>query len=304
MMVNADVPTSILVKKNSAITATINPGITSARGPYASNKRPVNGDIKPFSTPPGSNTNPAENAASAKLFCKYSGSKIIVERIIIKLINTKISPNVNIGYLNTFKSIKGFSIVSWRQTKSPSASPPTIIETNTVALPQPLSPALLKANTTPPKPSVERIIDKISIFGFVTTETFCINFIPNNKAIIRNGKEIQKIQFQVKFSKISPEIVGPTAGANIITSPIIPIAEPRLCSGKISKIVLNINGSNSAVPTACTTRPIINIANVGESAAMSVPAIEKLTAVKNKPRVVNHCKSNPEIGTNIPSVSK
>lgn len=113
MMVNVDVLIFIFVKKNSVIIVMINFGIISVCGLYVLNKWLVNGDIKLFSILFGSNINFVENVVSVKLFCKYSGSKIIVERIIIKLINIKISFNVNIGYLNIFKFIKGFFIVSW-----------------------------------------------------------------------------------------------------------------------------------------------------------------------------------------------
>ena len=63
----------------------------------------------------------------------------------------------------------------------------------TCELPQPpLSPALLKPNTIPPKPIVERMIEKISILGFVSFVTFCMKNVPNTNAIINNGSEIQK----------------------------------------------------------------------------------------------------------------
>ena len=76
--------------------------------------------------------------------------------------------------------------------------------------------------------------------------------MPNKRANTRNGREIQKIQCQFKCSNTSPENVGPIAGANMMTSPIVPIAAPRLCGGKMTRIVLNISGSSSPVPKACT----------------------------------------------------
>ena len=83
-----------------------------------------------------------------------------------------------------------------------------------------------------------------------------------------------KIQCHVNVFRINPETVGPTAGANIMTSPIIPIALPRLCGGIITRMVLNISGKSKAVPTACTMRAIINTLNVGAIAPINVPIME------------------------------
>ncbi|MNC41790.1 hypothetical protein D3C75_905700 [compost metagenome] len=66
----------------------------------------------------------------------------------------------------------------------------------------------------------------------------------------RNGIKIQNIQFQLSLSIISPETVGPSAGATIITKPTIPIAAPRLAGGIIVSTVLKITGIKIAVPAA------------------------------------------------------
>ncbi|MNC52693.1 hypothetical protein D3C75_1020550 [compost metagenome] len=66
----------------------------------------------------------------------------------------------------------------------------------------------------------------------------------------RNGIRTQNIQFQFSLSMISPETVGPSAGATIITSPTIPIAAPRFAGGMIVSTVLKITGIKMAVPAA------------------------------------------------------
>ena len=93
-------------------------------------------------------------------------------------------------------------------------------------------------------------MERISILGFVMVETFRKKNKPRTRANRSKTVEIQKIQCQLSLSTIKPENVGPTAGANIITSPIMPIAAPRLLGGKMTKIVFVINGSNRAVPIA------------------------------------------------------
>lgn len=147
-------------------------------------------------------------------------------------------------------------------------------------------------------------MDKISILGFVIVETLRKKIKPRTRANRSKIVEIQKIQCQLSLSTINPENVGPTAGANIITSPIIPIAVPRLLGGKMTKIVLVINGSNRAVPIAWMTRANNKISKLGVIAATIEPIIEKSRDVIKSCRVVNHCSSNAETGTKIPKTNK
>ncbi|SIE27580.1 Uncharacterised protein [Mycobacteroides abscessus subsp. abscessus] len=72
----------------------------------------------------------------------------------------------------------------------------------------------------------------------------------------------------------------------------------------MTRIVLNMSGSRSAVPIAWMTRASIRMLNTGAIAAMNVPMIENTSDTANSCLVVNHCRSNPEIGTNIPRVNK
>ncbi|MNP28234.1 hypothetical protein D3C76_1211890 [compost metagenome] len=147
-------------------------------------------------------------------------------------------------------------------------------------------------------------MDSMSILGLVNFEIFGKNNKPHTSEIRKNGKEIQKIQCQLRLARIRPEILGPLAGANMITKPINPMAAPRFSIGKITNMVLNISGNNSAVPIACSTRATNRISKLGASAATNVPAIEKIKDVVNSCLVVNHCNSIPDTGTRIPNTSK
>ncbi|MNC48663.1 hypothetical protein D3C75_977930 [compost metagenome] len=79
---------------------------------------------------------------------------------------------------------------------------------------------------------------------------------------------------------------------------------PRLCAGKIIRIILVINGSNKPVPKACTNRAINNKLKLGERAAIKVPIIENSKEAVNNCLVVNHCINRADIGTRIPNTSK
>ncbi|MNI49855.1 hypothetical protein D3C73_1044900 [compost metagenome] len=200
-----------------------------------------------------------------------------------------ITPTVNIGNLKARRLIIGCFMVIWRMTNRTSASTPIAIAIMTFGLPQPLSsPALLNPYTMPPNPKEDSTIDSASIFGLVTSETFCMNLIPQSRAITRNGSDSQKIQCQLRLEISSPAMVGPIAGATIITRPISPIAAPLFSGGMITRIVLNISGRSSAVPTACTTRASSRNSKLGALAAMKVPTMEKLTAAIKSCLVVNH----------------
>ncbi|MNV56585.1 hypothetical protein D3C71_1488770 [compost metagenome] len=89
-----------------------------------------------------------------------------------------------------------------------------------------------------------------SMAGFVTFVIFCMNRMPKISAITRNGSDSQKIQCQLRFSIRRPAIVGPVAGATMMTRPIMPMAAPLFSGGNRTRIVLNISGSSSAVPIA------------------------------------------------------
>src|SRR5699024_8058490 len=100
---------------------------------------------------------------------------------------------------------------------------------------------------------------------------------------------------QPKYSTITPDKVGPIAGANIMTNPTIPMIFPRLCGGYINKNTLNNIGINNPVPAACINRPINSTEKVGAEAAIIVPTVKVIIVPINNCLVVNHCKSNGDI---------
>ena len=161
-------------KSHNTTIMMMNPGVTNPLGPYLSKIRPVIGDMIPFRTPPGKRTSPAVKAANAIPVCRYIGKRIMEDRMTMKARKTVMSPNVNIGYFITLKSIIGFSIFNCLNENKSRPINPTMSVIKTMALPHPLSPAILKPYTIPPKPIVDKIIDGTSIFGLVIGETFCI----------------------------------------------------------------------------------------------------------------------------------
>ncbi|SPU21466.1 Uncharacterised protein [Niallia circulans] len=97
-----------------------------------------------------------------------------------------------------------------------------------------------------------------------------------------------------------PDTVGPIAGANIMTSPTIPMAAPRRSIGITAKMTFVSRGIMSAVPTACVNRPTSNIANTGLNPAINVPSVNSDIAVINNCRVVKRCIKYAEMGINVP----
>ncbi|MNC30271.1 hypothetical protein D3C75_785510 [compost metagenome] len=207
-------------------------------------------------------------------------------------------PAVNIGYLKARRFMTGCCIVSWRKIKNTSATIPAPSDSTTTGLPQPPSPSptLLSPYTIPPKAIVDRRSDSTSILGLVIWPTFSILSSPTVRSIIRNGMSPQNIHCQLSLSTISPDTVGPSAGATIMTSPTIPMAVPLLAGGMIVNTVLKITGIRIAVPAAWTRRPTSRISNPGAKPAASVPAMNSVIAVVNSWRVVNHCSSSAETG--------
>lgn len=58
-----------------------------------------------------------------------------------------------------------------------------------------------------------------------------------------------------RWSTIQPERLGPIAGAKEMTSPKVPIADPRFSTGKIANRIVCMSGMMSPPLIACTTRP-------------------------------------------------
>ena len=100
-----------------------------------------------------------------------------------------------------------------------------------------------------------------------------------------------------------PESVGPIAGANMITSPILPIAAPLFSGGYRRRIVFINTGIINPVPAACNKRPINNIENPGAIALTSVPKVKTTIAPMNTCLVVNHCTNKAEAGISTATTS-
>ena len=70
---------------------------------------------------------------------------------------------------------------------------------------------------------------------------------------------------------IKPVNVGPIAGANCITNPASPIANPRCSLENNVNNVNCINGMSIPAPTACITRAIMSTPKLGAIAATIDP---------------------------------
>ena len=68
-----------------------------------------------------------------------------------------------------------------------------------------------------------------------------------------------------------PETLGPMAGANAMTMPKIPIAEPRRSTGKVSMSTVMTIGIRMPAPAACRRRPMSSTAKSGAMPAMRLP---------------------------------
>jgi len=87
------------------------------------------------------------------------------------------------------------------------------------------------------------------------------------------GSTTQNIHRQPSMVRITPESVGPIAGATAMTTVIVPIVDPRRSTG--TNLITDVisNGTITAVPAACTIRPVISTGNPGASAEINVPRL-------------------------------
>ena len=107
---------------------------------------------------------------------------------------------------------------------------------------QPKRAAKLKPITTSPNPQAERMTARKSTGSRVSLLMFGKNLRSKNKAISRNGTKSQKIQCHESLARISPVSVGPTAGANMMTSEQAPMAVPSFSGGKMFIATVNMRG--------------------------------------------------------------
>ena len=165
---------------------------------------------------------------------------------------------------------------NWNATKK---MIPTIKATNAVAM------FLLKKlipKTIKPKLIVERAIANQSTFGLVTSNTLVKFFSIMNKPINRKMMNDQKIYLHDNAPKIIPEIVGPIAGANIITRAAIPRAAPSLSGGKILIAIENISGKIIPVAIPWIILPAKSIGKFIANAEIAEPTMKS-----NKPNLTN-----------------
>lgn len=95
---------------------------------------------------------------------------------------------------------------------------------------------------------------------------------------------------------MSPENVGPTAGATAMTIDTRPMVRPRRAAGTSVMIVVISSGSISAVPEAWMTRATSSTPKAGAMPASSVPAANSDVAVRKTARVVNRWRISPLVG--------
>lgn len=94
-----------------------------------------------------------------------------------------------------------------------------------------VSPPRLSPSTTPPKPSVEKTIDQASTRGRDTSRTSFNHTAETTSETSMTGTMSQKIHRQLVCSRMTPAITGETAGANMTTIPMAPIAVPMRAGG-------------------------------------------------------------------------
>ena len=103
------------------------------------------------------------------------------------------------------------------------------------------------------------------------------------------GSTSRNIQRQSSTLRISPEIVGPMAGATEMTIEMLPMVRPRDAGGTSVITVVISSGIMMAVPLACTTRANSSTSKPGASAAISVPVLNSVMAVMKTGRVLKRC---------------
>ena len=103
--------------------------------------------------------------------------------------------------------------------------------------------------------------------------------------------------------RISPEMVGPRAGATEMTIEMLPMTAPRPRSGTSISTVVIRSGSMIAVPDACTIRASSSGTKLGDTAASSVPRLNRPIASPNTMRVLRRWSRKPVTGMTTAIVS-
>ena len=68
-----------------------------------------------------------------------------------------------------------------------------------------------------------------------------------------------------------PATLGPMAGANAMTMPKMPMAEPRRSGGNVSMSTVMTIGMRMPAPAACSKRPTSSTAKFGAMPASRLP---------------------------------
>ena len=113
------------------------------------------------------------------------------------------------------------------------------------------------------------------------------------KAARATGRTNTNMKRQVKCSRISPETVGPMAGATEMAMLTLPMTAPRRSIGTRVRMVVIRSGSMMAVPPAWTMRASSSTSNPGASAARSVPPENRPMASMNTARVDSRLQDEP-----------
>src|SRR5690625_8028435 len=113
----------------------------------------------------------------------------------------------------------------------------------TSGLVQPSLDAILNPYKNDPNPADDKIIDKISILGLLSSVTFLKKRAAIVMVIITRRSTVINNARHVKCASRKPDRVGPITGPKAKTIQIIPIAVPRRSTGIIAKRTFINNGS-------------------------------------------------------------
>src|SRR5690625_3183773 len=149
----------------------------------------------------------------------------------------------------------------------------------TSGLVQPSLDAILNPYKNDTNPADDKIIDKISILGLLSSDTFLKKSAAIVMVIITRGRTVINNARHVKCASRKPDRVGPIAGPKAITIPIIPIAVPRRSTGIIAKSTVINKGSIIPDPDACTILPKSRTGKIGARAEIIVPAPDRKSVV-------------------------
>lgn len=119
-----------------------------------------------------------------------------------------------------------------------------------------------------------------------------------------SGTSTQNTARQLRTLTRKPPSDGPMAGAVEVMKLAIPIISPMFLRGTCSKMMLNMRGSATPVPTPCTKRPASSTGKTGASAAVSVPARKQEAPATNSARMVKRRRRYEDMGMMTDSTSR